>query len=86
MRGREKDSKREGVCVYMELIHLIIQQKHNTVNQLYSNLKSNKKIHRRLRSSQKPLALVALEQKQQRVQRERTLSFVICVICFKEIK
>ena len=36
MRGREKDSKKEGICVYIELIHLIIQQKHNIVKQLYS--------------------------------------------------
>ena len=34
--------RREGVYVYVELIHTGIQQKHNIAKQLYSNLKINK--------------------------------------------
>jgi len=36
--------KREGLYVYLWLIHLVVQQKLNIVKQLYSNLK-NKKGH-----------------------------------------
>ena len=33
-----------GIYVYIELIHLVVQQKHNIVKQLYSNKDVKKKI------------------------------------------
>ena len=57
MRGREKDSKREGVCVYMELIHSVISRdEYNTVNQLYCN-KGNFKNLKKGKNDKLPKAL-----------------------------
>ena len=45
----ERKSKKEGLYVYIKLIHFGVQQKHNIVKQQYSNENLKKKLKKFLR-------------------------------------